>query len=271
VIDAGRKIDTPFHTIDTFEAAPWIERRLGRQLSREAFDRYTGHIDDLVVHEGFAPDVVRDTWHEPIGFYFDDATHGDPGWSDNFEFFSQFFNDDAIVCGDDFAGGWPDVTRNVSRIAREWGVGVYVFGRVWAMTRADEGRIVSAATTAEPALDGITLESAHGPQTATGPAMCWSHGLHQRVPLSSFRISGDAAAGIGFTAHAHRSSTSYGPDEWVHIPGVTGLSISGPPDVGFQLCFAREGRTDNTKLYRSGDLCRIEPGALPVAVRLGMV
>jgi hypothetical protein len=269
-IDAGRRIDAPIHTIDTFEPAPWVERRLGRPLSREAFDRYTGYIDKLVVHEGFAPDIVRDTWSDAIGFYFDDATHGDPGWTNNFDFFSQFFTSDAIVCGDDFAGGWPDITHNVTRIAREWGVGLYVFGRVWAMTRDSEERIVAAATDVEPALAGATLESAHGPETAISPAMVWSRGLHQYVPLSSFRLHGGAVESVRFVTRSGSRRTEYDAGEWVHLAGISQLSMVGPPNIGFQICFAKGSKTENTKLFRPGEACRVPERAVPVALRLGM-
>jgi len=270
-IDAGRRMDAPIHTIDTFEPAAWVERRLGRPLSREAFDRYTSYIDKLVVHQGFAPDIVRDTWSEPIGFFFDDATHGDPGWTNNFEFFSKFFTPDAIVCGDDFAGGWPDITRNVTRIAEEWGVGLYVFGRVWAITKENEERIVEAATDAEPVLAGATLESARGPETATSPAMVWTKGLHQHLPLSSFRFEGDAVKDVRFTTIGGGGTAVVQAGEWLHLPGITELSFTGLNSIGFQLCLSSGGKTENTKLFRQGEVCRIPAGAVVVSVRLGML
>lgn len=270
-IAAGRRLDAPIHTIDTFQTADWIERRLGRQLSREAFEDYTSHIDNLVVHEGFAPDVVRDTWSDQIGFYFNDATHGDPGWTDNFEFFQPFFTEDAVICGNDFAGGWPGVTRNVTRIADDWGVGLYVFGRVWAMTRVDEQRIVDAATEAEPVLAGATITSVRGPDTSTSPAMVWTKGLHQQIPLSTFKVDGDAVARVRFKTTARGRETQYGPGDWVHLGGVTRLSFTGPGHIGFQLCFAKGNKTVNTKLYRAGDVCKFEADAVPVSVRLGMI
>jgi hypothetical protein len=268
-IDAGRRRDAPIHTIDTFEPAPWIERRLGRPLSRAAFDRYTASVDRLVVHEGFAPDVVRDTWSEPIGLYFDDATHGDPGWSRNFDFFRRFFTDDAIVCGDDFAGGWPDIPENVTRIAAEWGVGLYVVGRVWAMTRRNEERIVTAAAEVEPQLRGVTVESAHGPHRATHPGMVWSRGLHQRVPLSAFRFSGEAVRDVRFVTATGAREAVTAVDEWIHLPGVRTIAIKGPKAIGFQLCLATPKKTENTRLYRPGVPCEIPDDALVVAVRLG--
>ena len=72
-IDAGRSDESvPIHTIDTFEPAPWVRKRLGIDLSRAAFEKFTTGIENLNIHEGFAPDIVADSWSDKIGFYFDD-------------------------------------------------------------------------------------------------------------------------------------------------------------------------------------------------------
>lgn len=272
-IDAGRRTDEQIHTIDTFEPAPWVKRRLGRDLSRAAFDEFTGDIPGLVVHEGFAPDVVRDSWKEKIGFFFDDATHGDPGWSDNFNFFSQYFTDDAIVCGDDFAGGWPDIPRNVTRIAGDWGVGVYVIGRVWAMTREDEDRIVSAAHECYPEWAGATLEVADGAGSDTKPAVCWSRGLHQKEPLRWFRYGGDAVASVRFTTYSVGGSTSreWGPGDRVDLDETAAISITGHPKIGVQYCLAEGRKTVNSATVKAGERFEIPPGTRVVAIRLTTV
>ena len=272
-IAAGRRRDAPIHTIDTFEPADWIVRRMGFNLSRAAFDSHTRNIPDLVVHEGFAPDVVRDTWGEPIGFYFDDATHGDPGWTNNFDFFSAHFTDDAIVCGDDFAGGWPDIVRNVSEIATAWDVGLYVMGRVWAMTRQDEGRIVAAAEAANPGLAGTILESTHGASTDTKPATCWSSGLHRRIPLASFRVSGDPVAELRITTRLAYGGeeVEYAAGDWVQLSGVSGMSVSGAPGIGLQLCLSRPRKTENTRVIKADENFRIPDDATVVAIRLDTV
>lgn len=269
-IDAGRRLDAPLHTIDTFEAAPWVKRRLGQDLSREAFDIYTRHIPDLVVHEGFAPDVVADTWKEPIGFFFDDATHGDPGWSNNFNFFSRFFTGDAIVCGDDFAGGWPDIPRNVTRIAESWGAGLYVIGRVWAITKAAEERIEAAATECDPELAGARIETTHDGATGSAPAMCWSKGVHQFNALSSFRLTGASVEDVRFTTYAADGTLlrAYRPGDEVALSGVAAVSMAGPADLRFQLCLAEGNRTSNTASVRVGATLRITPNTYPVAIRL---
>lgn len=269
----GRRGSATIHTIDTFHPDAWVMRRLGRNLSREAFDEYTRHIPNLVVHEGFAPDVVRDTWSEPIGCYFDDATHGDPGWSDNFNFFSQFFTHDAIICGDDFAGGWPDIPRNVTRIADSWGVGVYVLGRLWAITRGDESRIVRAAERVDPELAGATIESIHRAVADTKPAMCWSGGLHQRVPLSAFRCSGDAVRDVTFATYAANGTqlVESEPGGWVDLAGAASIEMAGPRRTGFQFCVAGPKRTSNTKLIEPGVRFSLPPGSVIVAVRFASI
>ena len=266
---ARREEQVPIHTIDTFEPADWIVRRLGFNLSRAEFDKYTHHIPNLVVHQGFAPDVVKDTWSEQIGFYFDDATHGDPGWSDNFDFFSRFFTEDAIICGDDFAGGWPDIANNVTRMSKDWGVGLYVIGRVWAMTRTDESRIVDAATATMPKLAGATIEAAHGDQRRSSPAMCWSAGLHQHEALGSFRFVGDALSDLTLTTTAPDGGSTHAAGDQVDMAGVTAVSVSNQQGIGVQLCLTNGRRTENTKLAKNGAPVDIPPGSSVVAVRLG--
>lgn len=272
-IAASRQLDAPLHTIDTFESADWIVERTGFHLSRAAFDSHTSHIPDLIVHQGFAPDVVRDTWDEPIGFYFDDADHVDPGWSDNFNFFSRHFTEDAIVCGDDFAGGWPDIVKNVSAIAKSWGVGLYVMGRVWAMTRMNEGRIVEAAEIARPDLAGVLLQATHGASTEIKPAACWSAGLHHREPLASFRVSGDPASEIRFTTLSADKAepVDHGVGEWVQLSGVTAIAVHDAPNIGFQLCLSGPDKTENTRVIKAGVTFRIPDNATVVAVRLDSV
>lgn len=271
-LDVGRRTSATIHTIDTFEPQDWVVKRLGIELSRSAFDSYTSHIENLVVHQGFAPDVVRESWNEPIGFFFDDATHGDPGWSANFDFFSDFFTRDAIVCGDDFAGGWPDIPRNVTRIAEEWGVGLYVLGRVWAMTRVAESRLVEAAEVAEPALRKSTLSVMRQGDRFDGPAMCWSRGLHQFIPADAMRFDGETTQGTRVTVElADGGTESASVGQWLTLQNARVVHFNGPPGIGIQFCVLQSHKTSNTRLVRSGDKLHIPPGGVIVSARLGMV
>ncbi len=250
-IDAGRTDPAiPIHTIDTFEPAPWVRKRLGRDLSRAAFDGFTADIPALTVHQGFAPDVVRQSWRAPIGFYFDDATHGDPGWSDNFSFFSPFFTEDAIVCGDDFAGGWPDIVRNVYDITDRLGVRLFVVGRVWAFAMQDEARIENAVHAAFPRLKGAEFEVRHGAAAHRNHAASWSWGLHRPDALSEVRLLGRRRPEIGVRLTRHDGSETHARlgREPVVLEQVAGLSLDVPRGLALQFCI-RDGRgkTSNTK------------------------
>jgi hypothetical protein len=124
------------YSIDTWEPAPWIEKRLPDALpfGLDAFKHYIADCPNVTPIQGFSPDVVPD-WNERIDLFFDDATHGDPGFSNNVNFFLPFVTDQGILCGDDYASGWPDIVRVVNALADSWGVEPEVSGRVWAIMK----------------------------------------------------------------------------------------------------------------------------------------
>lgn len=259
------------HTMDTFEAAPWVRKRLGRDLSRAAFDGFTSHIGGLTVHQGFAPDVVRGTWTDPIGFYFDDATHGDPGWSDNYRFFSPFFTEDAIVCGDDFAGGWPDIVRNVYEITDRLGVRLYVVGRVWAFACNDDARIAQAVHDAFPRLKGNELEVRHGAQSHRNHAASWSWGLHGAHTLTEAALH--SAKGLQFEVTVHRRDGTHASYMMGRAPVDFGnaaqIDLSLPEDIALQFCVREaRGRTQNTRDLTGSSRFMLPEGAALTALRL---
>jgi len=271
MIHKNRVGDAPIHTIDTFEPALWVKKRLGVDLSRELFDKFTSNIDNLVVHEGYAPDVVKKSWKESIGFYFDDATHGDPGWSNNFNFFGQFFDEKAIICGDDFASGWPDIVRNVYTYVDQWEVKLYVMGRVWAMARKDDARIVEAVHAACPKLKDVSLITTHGDGERSHPAACWSWGLHQNNLLTAFSIKGNGRLEgqvVCFSNGTIKSTTEISQGS-VELAGVDQIYFSFDKKIKIQLCMANAaGKTQNTKAFKSGQMIDIPPGSIITALRL---
>ena len=250
-IDAGRADETvPIHTIDTFDPAPWIERRLGVNLSIDAFRKFTRGIRNLHIHQGFAPDIVRESWSESIGFYFDDATHGDPGWTDNFSFFRPFFTNDAIICGDDFAGGWPDIVRNVYELTETDDLTLFVIGRVWAFTWGDDTRLAAAVNTAFPRLRDARLNVRHGPKQHSNIAASWSWGLHRTEPLTELSL--DAPNGFEFGLTVDRQDGTFDTKmlgrEPVNLEGAKGVSLAMPAGFAAQFCVMDEhGHTENTK------------------------
>lgn len=271
-IAAGRGDETaPIHTIDTFEPAPWVRKRLGRDLSRGAFDGFTAHIPNLTVHQGFAPDIVRGTWSEQIGFYFDDATHGDPGWSANYDFFSPFFTEDAIVCGDDFAGGWPDIVRNVYAIADRLNLRLYVVGRVWAFTCNDDDRIANAIHSAFPRLKGTELEVHHGRRAHRNHAASWSWGLHKPDALTEARLHSDNALEIGLTVRRKDATqTRYRLGrEPALLQDACALDIEVPDGISLQFCLRdARGKTQNTRDLQGVAALDVPEGGAITALRL---
>ncbi len=257
-IDAGRKDETaPIHTIDTFEAAPWVKKRLGIDLSRRAFERFTTGIENLHIHEGYAPDVVKDTWQEQIGFYFDDATHGDPGWTDNYQFFSPYFTKDAIICGDDFAGGWPHIVANVYKITEEAELTLFVIGRVWAFTHEDDTRIADAINAAFPHLRGVKLSVSHGGKTRQNIAASWSWGLHKKEELTHARLA--APAGFKMIWEITRRNGQVEEidlaQQELDLADLERIKIvAAPRDISVQFCVMRgpKRKTENTKDFRVG-------------------
>ena len=268
-IAAGRGTqDATIHTIDTFEPAPWIRRRHGIDLSVEAFESFTQDIEKLKVYQGFAPDVVRGSWTEPVGFYFDDATHGNPGWQANYDFFSPYFTGDAIICGDDFAGGWPDVVRNVYDITAAAEASLFVIGRVWAFTFGDPDRISAAVHAAFPKLRGFDVTVRHCGAARRNIAASWSWGLHRAAPLTEFELHAPDGFAVGATIDRADGTfqTAVLGREAINLEGATGLTLALPGQFGVQFCMlAPNGKTQNTKELRS---IRLPAGHKLTAIRL---
>jgi hypothetical protein len=265
--------NVPIHTIDTFEDAPWVKKRLGLNLSRKAFERFTSCIRNLHIHEGYAPDVVKDTWDAPIGFYFDDATHGNPGWLDNFDFFSPYFTKDAIICGDDFAGGWPHIVENIYSITEKAGLTLFVIGRVWAFTHEDDARIVDAINAAFPRLKGTQLCVTHAGTPRNNIAASWSWGLHKKEKMTHVRLSAPADFQLVFEVTRHNGTVqeldlAQEELDLSALEKITVLAI--PDDMSVQFCVMRgpKKKTENTKDLRIGGEVTLAPEDHITAMRL---
>ncbi|MEM6308678.1 MAG: hypothetical protein AAF754_01415 [Pseudomonadota bacterium] len=250
-IDAGRTDSSlPIHTIDTFHPAPWVEKRFGYNLSRNEFDKHTKSIANLTVHEGFAPDLVKKTWSMPIGFYFDDATHGNPGWMNNFSFFSPYFTPNAVLCGDDFSGSWPDIVRNVHEIAELNSWHLHVIGRVWAMTPQNDDRVLNAVHTTFPKLKKFAWHVAHDAGATVKTAASWAYGLHRHEPIRAAQLN--APSGFEMQADLHfrdgQNTTHSLTSGLVNFDQVRKIRLTMPHDFRLQFCIAQQnGNTRNTK------------------------
>lgn len=182
------------YSIDTWEPADWIERRLPEALpfGLDAFKHYTADCPNVTPIQGFSPDVVKD-WNERVDLFFDDATHGDPGFSDNVNFFMPFVTDTGILCGDDYASGWPDIVRVVNALGARWGVAPEVNGRVWALMKngAENPVVPHVAQRIGPWTDAdltlaVTMED--GSERQGQPNM-WTGRPHEGVGITGISVA----------------------------------------------------------------------------------
>lgn len=191
-------------SIDTWEPAPWIEKieekyRGCLPFSKQAFLHYIKDCPNVTAIQGWSPDVVKD-WSLPIDMFFDDATHGDPGFSENVDFFLPFVKPGALLCGDDYSDRWPDIVSVVDRLGARWGTVPEVSGRVWALRNPnDQGASHQQILQNLPAGEqkpSITLTT----QTRDGREYqlsneVWSGALHKNIPLSSIQMSLEIPSG----------------------------------------------------------------------------
>lgn len=126
------------YAIDTWEPEPWIKRMEKEfdclPFSQQAFEHYTKDCSNIIPIKGPSPDIVHD-WDKPIDAYFEDAVHGNPVLRRNLDFWRPFIKPGGIICGHDYTTRFPDVGREVDRIAQEWRTQSEVIGSMWAMRK----------------------------------------------------------------------------------------------------------------------------------------
>lgn len=269
-IAKGRLIDEPIHSIDTFEDAPWIKKRVGLSLSRAIHSKFTKDISNLIVHEGQSPNVVVDTWKDKIGFYFDDATRNDPEWSDNFNFFKPFFSEDCIICGGDFSGAWEVLLRNIYQYVDEHSLKLFVLGRVWAVTHKDDHRLEEAVDDVLPKLKNSYITAKVEGKEYTNKAGVWTWGSHQDKPLEEFSLDTTDIEG-SFTILKDQKTLQMGEfgKGPIRLQDANQVSFQSNSDIKVQFCVLQaNGRTKNGKAIPSGQIFSIKEDEKIVSVRL---
>ena len=255
------------HTIDTFEEAQWIYDRFGFNLSKEAFIKFTKHIKNLKIYEGYSPAIVKEIWVDKIGFYFDDATHGNPGWKDNYEFFSQFFEPDAIICGDDFASGWPDIVKNIYELKRQNEFNLYVIGRVWAFTFKEDKRIEKAIDNIYPLLKNTNVVVVKKDKEYSNKIACWSYGIHLKELTTSFEII-SSDLDISFTA-VYKNLDVLKQSKKFGLDGLFVLTLQTKSAIIVQYCLLVNNTTSNTRYFKPNEKFILPENSSIIAIRFG--
>lgn len=195
------------YSIDTWEPDKWIERinktfKNSVPFSKEAFLHYTRDCPNVTAIQGWSPEVVKD-WDKPIDLYFDDATHGNPGFRENMDFFMPFIKPNGIVCGDDYAFRWPDIVREVDDLGDKWGVKPEIKGRVWSLNKP--------VSDAPPPFVYSKLKDLSGPQIRLDvstfkrgdydlPPDVWAGSVHKPDPIKRIALNWEkAVSGLDVT------------------------------------------------------------------------
>lgn len=282
-------------SIDTWEPQPWIDKIEAKfpgchPFSIDAFKHYTSDCPNVEAIQGWSPDVVRDYPFKSVHMVFDDATHGDPGFTKNIEFFLPLLVEGGILCGDDYASGWPDIVKNVDWIGRAWNQDPEICGRVWSVIKPS-GIFDRQQTRPR---DIIRLSEQHVPLSLDvrllsgkeihGAPLCWAGASHKQDAITQLRVVCDAtnavaASGIEIEVEGVNGERA-GPakiNEWLGVPGerLTGFFVhanSGLSDynIRYQGCELTDvkGKTGNTNSVDAGKWLKADNGASFTALRM---
>ena len=214
--------DVKVISIDTWQPQPWIDKVEERfpgckPFSKEAFDFYTSDCPNVVAYQGWSPQIMG-TWDEPIDLFFDDATHGNPGFRQSLDFYLPKLKVGGIASGDDFASGWPDIVAEVSRQGRQWKTHPEVIGRVWAMIKPSDGaqNTPSIYSKAGPYSDkdiGVSVRMMNG-EVQENVFSAWAGAPHSPEQISAIKIDWASPRSDGLSGVFQTMSVSKQVSPW---------------------------------------------------------
>ncbi len=254
------------YSIDTWEPQLWIAKIEAKfpnckPFSLDAFKHYIQDCPNVIPIQGWSPDIVQATWNRPIDLFFDDASHGNPGFINNINFFEPFIKPLGIICGDDYASGWPDIVREVDNLGQKWHLQPEIAGRVWAMRKPYFEKNITQTVYDSLELDielpqlSAIISTKQGLHTIGSPN-CWAGAMHKSDTVQTIQLSWkNPIAGLSAKIQYHLSNsnttdwiiagqTYHCPDN-IHITGAT-LKLTGAVVKDFKLNY-QLGFTNITK------------------------
>jgi hypothetical protein len=126
--------------VDPWERVPWIigivEGPLqAPEFGRKAFETFTADCDNIVMVQGFSPDVAKG-WNVPIDMYVEDAVHTNPELGQNMSFWSTKVKSGGIVCGHDYGDQYPDVAQEAQKLARQYDSSIELIDTFWSIKKS---------------------------------------------------------------------------------------------------------------------------------------
>ena len=219
------------YSLDTWEPAAWIDRFTAKKFpnakpfSKKTFEYYVRDCPNVVPIQGWSPDSVADTWDKKIDLFFDDASHGNPGFINNINFFEPFVKAESVMCGDDYASGSPDIVRETDLLGKGWKQDVNVIGRVWAL-RKPKGKKKTTVYSELKAHKGphpmLSVNNTSGPAKGDYPG-AWVGRMHRYDPMEDFKVSWkNKIAGLDIVAQCQGMDGE--SSEWI----ATGKKVCPP-------------------------------------------
>lgn len=126
--------------IDPWQRERWIieaveEAQGAPPFSRAEFERYTADCRNIVMLQGYSPQVAAG-WQLPIDLFVDDAVHENPTLGQSLAFWSSRLKPGGVASGHDCCDQWPDVRREATALAASWpGAELVVVDSLWSVMR----------------------------------------------------------------------------------------------------------------------------------------
>lgn len=275
-------------SIDTWEPAPWIDAVEAKfpgckNFSKDAFLYYTRDCPNVTAVQGYSPGIMGD-WNETVDLFFDDATHGNPGFTESLNFFLPKLRPGGVASGDDYASGWPDIVNGVSALGREWGARPEIIGRLWAIVKPGGGAArQSVYQVAGPysAHDlAVSVRTTEGETINCTPG-AWAGHLHQHKMIDAVKIDWatprtDGLSGCYQVMNKTGVSSKWAKfGEWANGTGAIRAfrghligAQNAETQLGYQACCVINGKrnkiyTRNTRAFREGGWTELEAPAKP--------
>lgn len=125
--------------IDPWRPEKWVTDLVERPqnappFSREAFARFTADCNNIVMVQGYSPDIARG-WKIPIDLYVEDAVHANPILQRNLNFWGQRVRPGGVISGHDYTPEWPDVIKEVNALANGLQSQITLVDTLWSVEK----------------------------------------------------------------------------------------------------------------------------------------
>lgn len=126
--------------LDPWQRTPWIVRLVEKPqnappFGRQAFERFTRDCNNIVMIQGFSPEVAKG-WNLPVDMCFEDAVHENPILCENLSFWAGKLKAGSTMCGHDYSTQWPDVVSAADRLANSFCSQLTVVDTLWSVTKS---------------------------------------------------------------------------------------------------------------------------------------